>query len=256
MDDTLFYNSFAFRLHTVHHFRHTDNSRGTDCHFLARMRCGRARFVTASGEVMEVEAGEVFYLPLGLCYHSFWTPKDGVVEWESYAFLYIPDKSGKQYAMQKLTAPTAMQAHLDALSENPRVSLRSVSHLYAALGEALPTMREVEHDPKKELYAKARGFIHAHPDLRVSELARHCGMSESGLYAFFRSYANTTPIAEKNRILAGRAVTLLGSTDLPIEQISERVGFQSVAYFRRILREIYGKTPTELRREQRAKFGL
>jgi AraC family transcriptional regulator of arabinose operon len=256
MDNALFYNSFGFRILSAKKYRHTDNSRGIDRHFLARMQRGTARFVTSAGEEMRVAPGDVFYLPLGLCYHSFWTPEDGVVEWESYAFQYFPDRSGKRYAMQKLAWSAEMTSHLDALAADLRVSPTSVSHLYAVLGEALPSLRETEQDPKKKLYAKARGYIHAHPHLRVSELARHCGMSESGLYAFFKSYANTTPIAEKNRILAGRAITLLGSTDLPIEQISERVGFQSVAYFRRILREVCGKTPTEIRREQRAKFGL
>ena len=256
MDNTLFYNSFGFRMLSAKKCRHTDNSRGIDCHFLARMQRGTARFVTCSGEEMELAAGDVFYLPLGLCYHSYWTPLDGSVEWESYAFLCFPDRSGKQYAMQRLEASTALHASLDALAADMRVSPKSVAHLYAALGEALPRMRESTPDPRRDLYAKARSYIHAHPDLRVPELARHCGMSESGLYAFFKSYAGTTPITEKNRILAGRAVTLLGTTDLPIEVISERVGFQSVAYFRRIVKAEYGRTPTELRREQRKKFGL
>ncbi|MBE6553088.1 MAG: helix-turn-helix transcriptional regulator [Ruminococcaceae bacterium] len=256
MDNTLFYKSFGFWLLSAQKSRHTDNARGIDCHFLARMLRGTARFVTCSGEEMEVAAGDVFYLPLGLCYHSYWTPDRGGVEWESYAFLYFPDKSGRQYAMQKLDANAALHAHLNALAADMRVSPSSVSHLYAALGEALPRMRETDHDPRRDLYAKARSYIHAHPDLRVSDLARHCGMSESGLYAFFRSYANTTPIAEKNRMLARRAIALLASTDLSVEEISDRVGFQSVAYFRKILRAETGKTPTELRRERSSKFNL
>jgi len=254
MDNTLFYNSFKFRSLSGKKYRHTDNSRGIDCHFLARMLHGSARFVSESGEEMRIGVGDVFYLPLGLRYHSYWTPDSEGVEWESYAFLCFPDKSGKQYAMQKADASNLLHAHLDALAADMRVSPTSVSHLYAALGELLPRMRECDPDPHRDLYSKARAYIHTHPDFRVPELARHCGMSESGLYAFFRSHANTTPIAEKNRILAGRAITLLGTTDLPVEVISERVGFQSVAYFRRIIKAEYGKTPTELRREQRKNF--
>lgn len=256
MDNTLFYNSFRFHLLSSKKARHTDNSKGIDCHFLARMRRGQARFVAASGEVMEVTAGEVFYLPLGLCYHSYWTPDGGTVDWESYAFLYFPDKSNKRYAMQVIPASAEMGTHLEALSENLHVTPATVAHLYAILGEALPTMREVEQDPKKELYDKARAYIHAHPDLRVPDLARHCGMSESGLYAFFRTYANTTPIAEKNRLLVKRAITLLASTDLSIEVISERIGFQSVAYFRKAVKRETGKTPTELRQELRQSLPL
>ncbi len=256
MDNTLFYNSFNFRRLSAKKYRHTDNSSGIDCHFLARMRHGRAHFVSEGGEEMIAEAGDIFYLPLGLRYHSYWTTDRECVEWESYAFLYFPDRSGKLYAMQKVAGNATACLHLDALAADLRVSPTSVAHLYAILGEVLPSMREVDPDPRRDLYSKARSYIHAHPDLRVPELARHCGMSESGLYAFFKSYANTTPITEKNRILAGRAITLLGTTDLSVEMISERVGFQSVAYFRRIIKAEYGKTPTELRREMSEKFNL
>lgn len=256
MDNTLFYNSFHFRMLSAKKYRHTDNSRGIDCHFLARMRHGSARFVTEAGEVMEVGVGDIFYLPLGLRYHSYWTPDAHGAQWDSLAFLYFPDKSGKRYAMQKLTSTETAHAHLDAIAADPHVTPSSVAHLYAVLGEAMGELRMIDPDPRQELYSRARSYMHAHPDVRVPELARHCGMSESGLYAFFKSYAGTTPITEKNHILIKRAVTLLGSTDLPIEEISERVGFQSVAYFRKLFKEECGKTPTEIRREQRKQFGL
>ena len=74
-------------------------------------------------------------------------------------------------------------------------------------------------------------------------------MSESGIYAFFKSYGGTTPIEVKNRILINRAVDLLTTTDLSVEEICSRVGFCNAAYFRKQLRRVTGKTPHEIRRE-------
>lgn len=158
--------------------------------------------------------------------------------------------------MQKLFPSETALSYLNriALSHEERVS--AVGFLYAFLGEVFPTMQRDDPDPMRDLFSKARHYIYTHPDFKVPELARHCGMSESGLYAFFRSHAKTSPIEEKNHILVGRAVTLLGSTDLSIEEISDRIGFQSVAYFRKVLKRHTGKTPTEIRAEQAQKYNL
>ena len=85
----------------------------------------------------------------------------------------------------------------------------------------------------------------------MSELARHCNMSESGIYAFFKKHMQDTPIGVKNRIKARRAVTMLETTNLSVEEISESLGFSSSAYFRKKIKEITGKTPQKIRKEAR-----
>ena len=112
-------------------------------------------------------------------------------------------------------------------------------------------MVELDADPRERLYQRAYAYISDHPELRVPDLARHLGMSESGLYAFFRSYAHATPIEIKNRIQVEKAISLLRSTDISVEEISERCGFSSVAYFRRIVLHHTDKTPTRIRKEAR-----
>jgi AraC-like DNA-binding protein len=259
MDNIRFYNSFAFRVFSRNRSHHTDNSAGIDCHFIARMRRGTCKIVTLDGEELHLEAGDVFYLPLGLRYHSYWMPNGAntpTVEWESYRFDFFPCKSGKNYVMQKLHPNTDAMRFWDMIDPSLGVNTSSVGLLYAFLGEVFPTMKQTESDPQKELFSKAKHYIHQNPQFKVPELARHCGMSESGLYAFFRSYANTSPIELKNSIQVQKAVSLLGSTDLSVEEISDRVGFRSVAYFRKILRARTGKTPSEIRHEEFCKYGL
>ena len=249
MNNILFYKSFLFRLLSFKHEKHSDNSMGIDCHFLARMRKGHARLVSDRQEEMLLEAGDVFYLPMGLRYHSYWFPIDGAVEWESYLFTYFPCSTGAEYAMQKLSLDKDTLSLLDRLSEDMTVNASTVGLLYEVLGRLLPTMREMQTDPQQELLAKAKEYISTHTHFQISDLARHCGISESGLYAFFRSYAHTTPIEVKNTLLVEKAVLLLTSTDLSVEEISERVGIQTTAYFRKLVKEKTGKTPTQIRKD-------
>ena len=250
MEQISFYNSFQFHIHRLTSDRHTDNSCGIPCHYLARMIRGSARIVSLSGEEIRIGAGDVFYLPMGLRYHSYWTVDDGgEVAWESYGFKILPTAQKVQYAMQTINADEDGIAVLDSLSENIGVSPTSVGLLYLFIGKVLDKMRIDSVDARALLWERAVSYISAYPNFQVRELATYCNMSESGIYAFFKSYGGTTPIEVKNRILINRAVDLLTTTDLSVEEICSRIGFCNAAYFRKQLRRVTGKTPHEIRRE-------
>ena len=53
---------------------------------------------------------------------------------------------------------------------------------------------------------------------------------------------------EKHRIQIELATSLLEATDLSVEEISDRLGFSSPAYFRAVLRKNGGKSPRDIRR--------
>ena len=89
----LFCKTFTFRTIRLESFHHTDNSAGISCHFVARMNSGSGIIRALSGEELHLRAGDIFYLPKGLQYHSYWTideTGDRSVSWESYGFTYYP----------------------------------------------------------------------------------------------------------------------------------------------------------------------
>jgi len=81
-------------------------------------------------------------------------------------------------------------------------------------------------------------------------LARLCCISESGFYAKFHAAVGKTPVAYCNAVRIRKAQSLLIGTDLTVEEISERLGFCSPAYFRRVFRELTGQLPKALRRRE------
>jgi AraC-like DNA-binding protein len=250
MEQIFFYNSFQFNLHRRTCSSHTDNTCGIPFHYIARLLRGSARIVSVTGEEISVAAGEVFYLPMGLRYHSYWSAEDGgEIVWESYGFKMLPTSREARLAMQKIEAGAEESAILDELSKNIRVSPSSVGLLYLFLGRSLEKMRRERSDPKAATWERAVSYISAHPDFQVRELAIYCNMSESGIYAFFKQYGHTTPIELKNKMLINRATDLLVTTDLSVEEICSRTGFCNAAYFRKQLRRVTGKTPHEIRRE-------
>ena len=252
MKQTLFYNSFSFQTVRLKAFRHTDNSKGITCHFIARMQSGIGIIRTISGEELHLCAGDIFYLPMGLQYHSYWKideTGDQAVSWESYGFTYLPIPDEIQYAMQKIYPSAEAIQWLDCLEQDQTVSAASVGYLYLFLSKVLPELRHSEFDPKEALFQTALDYIQQHENFSVPTLARACGISESGLYAFFRTYANTTPIEIKHRLIAERAIALLTTTDMTVETIASCLDLCSSAYLRRILKKQVGRTPSQIRKE-------
>ena len=255
MEQILFYKTFLFRTIRLNSFHHTDNSKGTPCHFVARMQSGSGIIRTVSGEELHLCAGDVFYLPMGLQYHSYWTPdkaEDQSVSWESYGFTHFPIPNEVRYAMQKISPSAEAIKWLDCLKQDQTVSPASVGYLYLFLSEVLPDFSVAESNPKVALLQTAFDYIQQHESFTVPELAHACGISESGVYALFRDYANTTPIEIKHRLIAERAVVMLNTTDLTVETIATTLGLCSSAYLRRILKKQIGYTPLQIRKE--AKF--
>lgn len=255
MEQILFHKTFSFQTIHLRSFCHTDNSKGISTHFVARMLRGSGIIRAVSGEELYLSAGDVFYLPLGLQYHSYWTvdeTESPSVSWESYGFIHLPVHSEVRYVMQKINPSAEAFRWLDRLKQNQTVSPASVGYLYLFLSEVLPDFRIAEPDPKAALLQTAFDYIQQNERFSVPKLACACGISESGLYALFRDYAHTTPIEIKHRLIAERAVVMLTTTDLAVETIASTLGLCSSAYLRRILKKQRGQTPLQIRKE--AKF--
>lgn len=245
MDNIQFSKSFHFCNFRFHRSHHTDNSRGTLCHHIGRIHSGSARFQVGGREYL-FSAGDVFYTPPGCRYHSYWS--GARIEYDSFAFHLFPDREGREYGVQRIAADAPLQAHLDAALACRTADTAAVAHLYAFLGAVLPTMTAAARDRRLETVAAAREYMQAHRDFSVRALARHLGISESGVYALFRETLGRTPVEEKNRLRTDRALELLTTTDRSVDSIAELLGFSSAAYFRKVLARETGKTPREIRK--------
>ncbi len=251
MDNALFSKSFIFAEISRKGNWHTDNSRGIPCNYIGRMLSGRAEIVSSEDGTLELFPGDVFYFPFGLKYHSYWYAEERNVAFESYRFDFYPSDLGKRFCLQKLYPDDEQLAVLDLLSSDKTVTPLSVGRLFEFFGSLIPSMMTSAPDSRARLFEAAKEYISKNMHFKVPELARHINMSESGVYAFFRTFG-TTPIEVKNLMLSERALTLLSSTDLSVEEICGKLGLSSTAYFRKVLRATVGKSPTEIRRDAKS----
>jgi len=251
MTDAQFYKSFMFNLfqHRKPYSADMVHASGCPCHYLAHMVRGTGKICTAT-ETLHLKEGDVFYIPRGLKYRSFWIPDaQEPVVFYSFGFLCFPLPEETVYKLQKIECTPPQSTFLAQLEADIAVGLRSIGLLYRFLGEVGPMMAHESEWGNEVIVTKALEFMRQNIHCNVGDIARHCGISESGLYAKFRKHLDQTPVEASHRILTEKATELLCTTDLTVEEISSRLGFSSSSYFRKIFRVQTGTTPLAYRRQ-------
>lgn len=250
MTDAEFSKTFQFNLVRYHQFHLTDRTtEPLDTHFVGYLVSGTAEIRTRRRKLL-LRAGDVFYMPKGLLYQSLWYPAAGEeVRFYSFGFALFPTE--KAYALQTLTPNEEAWQTLRDLCRCVPFREEGAGLLYRLLEQLRPTMTVSHPEKRHRKVEKAVEVMRRDPYVTVGEVAAYCGVSESGLYALFKSTLNETPNRVRRQILCERAKELLSTTDLTVEQISSQLSFSSSSYFRKVFYEHIGKTPREVYREAR-----
>ena len=244
MDDQQFCESFAFNeFHRAQDY-HTNNRAGVSMNYLAKMKKGTVHLVSDDADFF-CRPGEYFFIPRACRYDSYWTAS-GEIVFDSLGFTLFPGDT-QVLKMQKIELDEETEAIYRCLENDKTVSARTVAALYEIMARLMPIMETHEKGRDALLKEQAVAYMKTHSEFSVRDAAAYCGMSESMFYAAFRRAAGCTPIQMKHRLLAEKAVVLLQNTDDTVEDLCSRLGVSSPAYFRKILREVYGVTPKEIR---------
>ena len=121
--------------------------------------------------------------------------------------------------------------------------------LYALLIACLMSRTE-EADPTSDDPIQASmQFIrkHYHLDLTLEDMARQGSMSKYHFSRLFKKHCGYSPHEFLTLTRLNRAKHLLKTTDLPIKQIAQEVGYQSVASFTNTFTGRVGVTPSRFR---------
>jgi len=101
---------------------------------------------------------------------------------------------------------------------------------------------------------KARKFIHAHSDEKVSltKVAKFVNISRNHLSDKFKEVTGVNFVDYIARTRTEKARELLANSNLRISEIAFAVGFQSLSQFNRVFKKLTGKSPRAYR-DARAK---
>ncbi|MBQ4259549.1 MAG: AraC family transcriptional regulator [Lachnospiraceae bacterium] len=251
MNYTFLFDECCFLKISLTKKQYTDSRKGAPFHYVARLMKGSAR-IRSMGETIRLSPGDVFYIPKDIPYESFWSGSE--IEWYSYGFSYFPEAEHMDYKIQKIDCDDGLKEELIALPTSVGVTSRTLADFYGVLAKLIPQMAVDEKTNEEGIFRKSKALMEKHLDLTISDIARECHVSDSTLYSMYRKVCGKTPNTIRQEILVQRAVLLLSTTDRPVQEISDTLGFSSTSYFRKILKSHTSLTPTQIRKERTNMF--
>ena len=114
--------------------------------------------------------------------------------------------------------------------------LPSVGNDVGAMGQILPAL----------------AFIDAHyaENIRASQLAARCGLSEAHFRRLFEERVHMPPMDYLNRIRVQKACQLLNRRDCAMDVVAEECGFSSLSAFNRNFKKFMDSTPYQWKRSK------
>lgn len=254
MNNFSFINSFVFKEVKYTNYHHGDFSHGIKHNYIMYLKEGNAKIFTAN-KMIEINAGDLLYIPRGLKYHIHMQGTPEIIFY-SYAYLHYPGNIIKTYRIQKFEKTLKIMDMLEILTSNNLTNFYALGTFYLLLDVLHQQMESTSTNPNHMILETAMNYIIMNPNCHIPDVAKHCCISEAGLYNLFKKETNTTPAQFKLMAKLEKAFHYIVSTDIPIEEISELCGFSSPSYFRKNFYKTYQKTPSKLRQSLQRDFTI
>lgn len=246
MYSSTFVNSFIFKevSYSIHH--ESCFTAGSGHNYIMYLQKGHAEIITAD-KTFCLEPGDILHIPRGSTYSTKFVGEPEIL-FGSYAYLNCPGVAIHNYKMQKVNKTAEMDRLIRIVSCSGGADCRSIGVFYLFLAEMSESLKPSTNDKKAILLENAMQYIRQKTDSKMPDVAKHCGISEAGLYTLFKQYAGTSPADFRMSIKLEKAYNYIISTDIPIEEISDICGFSSSSYFRKKFIAVYNKTPRQIRK--------
>ena len=194
-----------------------------------------------------VNSGELLFIPPELP----WEPEFGDCE-EIAGVLYHlrnwPDVDELDYPPQIITVDEKLREQIYNLPiGEEKISSSYIWRTYRFLDEIQSFMVKNNSESVKAIQ-RVLEFMRFNDNYTIPQLVEISGMKKSTFYTVFQEITGSTPVLTKQRIQAYKAEILLTRTDLSVEEIAHKTGFDSVAHFRKVFRSRYRTSPKGLRK--------
>lgn len=221
------------------------------------------------GKRFTLTGGDILFIPQGGTYISDWKTDGRLI---AAHFLYSP--RGIKYPVSKVSGKEALLDSFTRMLSDWRIirdktdaslklgaaasdihNLSVILHMTGTwsiiMSEIIPELEAIPVPAPDPRVDAAMNYISAHmcERITISDIASAVCVSPSHLHAIFRNTLGVSPIEYKLRLQTDEAQRLLiARPDLTVGEISDRLGFASDIYFRKVFRNQTGMSPTAFRR--------
>ena len=210
--------------------------------------------VYSKNREFKVNSGEAIFIPMDDPFRIILNEENGGTFVHRISYRYFPNVDHYDYKMQTFKLNQKIIEYIEELKEiRDLVNSEFIWKAYRLLDEFEKLMNK-NQDISALKIEKALDYMREHDRYTIPELAKMCNMSRSAFYDLFQKVVGCTPIQTKHRFQAHKAELLLKSTDMTVDEIAERVGFNSTAHFRKVFYSRYHCSPHDIRKRGKTQF--
>ena len=209
--------------------------------------------VNSKNKTILLKKGDLFYIPNKQSFNLKWSSSDKIEYITLLATSNTHDNnSNEKYQLQvingldKVYLNEVFSKIFNLMATKERVKMvKALSYYYDFYSNVLPLLKIDNTKDFSPLVIKALSIIDKNYNFNqsIKEIADKCFVSESRLYHLFKEQVGITPTSYRNEKRIQNAISLL-HTKMSLEEISEKVGFNSSPYFFEIFKKYTGMTPT------------
>jgi len=215
---------------------------------------GGERIISFEGKKLLVGKDTVVYFPKG----SDYTVRDRI-PFECYAinFQLAGDEVFEPFAVGVKNVNAVLQSFRESQRIWRKKSVGYSSKIKAELYSIIYQLQSENRIPyaKTSVIEPAVRYIHSHYDteeIRVSDLAELCGISQVYLRSLFQKRFATTPVGYIEHLRMSRAEELLSSQMYAVRDVCFLSGFRDESYFSRRFKKQFGVPPGDYAKSSRA----
>lgn len=180
--------------------------------------------------------------------HIIWSLASALDERKPLHPRFVPSPIVRQFLLEQTEALYGREVtNIRRIPSKERMMVKGC--LYIAGSEFLEQVELVPSRSADTLMTDVVQYIadHFKSDITLQELAKETGYSYHYLSRMFNKIFSISFKSMLNQYRMEYAYALLQDTRMPIGQIAFESGFQSIRSFDYVCREIYGRTPKEMR---------
>ena len=131
----------------------------------------------------------------------------------------------------------------------------AISNRYAALQTTVKPLPAMP-DATQNILLSSMAYIEGHcsEPISASDVAANIPISYSHLARIFSQYMKTSVNTYITRVKLDRAIHLLMTTDLSVNEIAREIGYSSLSYFSNTFKNTLGQSPKEYRYRYRQRY--
>lgn len=215
---------------------------------------GQIDFVSPQMDTLCAKAGNIIFLPKNSFYEARFRIELGEID--NYLINFEADKDFCYIKPTLISKNASFECtglfgqFIDEMYNAQNMSFRSKGLFYLLLDSVLNSCKE-EQSTYDTVFKKAKLLLAKNEDMPISQIARECSVSESGLRKIFSDKIGISPSQFRLKEKFSKAKYLLESTDKSVGEISDELNFYDAAYFCRQFCKETGVSPKMYRQNKK-----